>query len=169
MRASDHRREETVAALRERALDGCLTLDTFAHRVDAAYRAKTEEELAGLVSDLPASGGRLRALGTGLRQVVSGIGKRPVGGPPAVEIEVRLPPSADAVTVGRSQECDVVVGEQTVSRFHAELRHGDGDGWTVRDLGSLNGTWLNGARVREARVFRGDVLRLGGLRMELRL
>jgi pSer/pThr/pTyr-binding forkhead associated (FHA) protein len=39
----------------------------------------------------------------------------------------------------------------------------------VRDLGSLNGTWLNGARVREARVCRGDVLCLGALRMELRL
>jgi pSer/pThr/pTyr-binding forkhead associated (FHA) protein len=63
----------------------------------------------------------------------------------------------------------VVVGERSVSRFHAELRHDDHDDWTVRDLDSTNGTWLNGARVREARVFRGDVLRLGGLRMELRL
>jgi pSer/pThr/pTyr-binding forkhead associated (FHA) protein len=73
------------------------------------------------------------------------------------------------VTVGRSQDCDVVVGEETVSRFHAELRHRRGGGWTVRDLDSLNGTWLNGSRVREARVGRGDVLCLGGLRMELRL
>jgi pSer/pThr/pTyr-binding forkhead associated (FHA) protein len=73
------------------------------------------------------------------------------------------------VTVGRSRDCDVVVGEETVSRHHAELRHGDGDTWTVRDLDSTNGTWLNGARVREARVFGGDVLRLGGLRMDLRL
>jgi hypothetical protein len=169
MRSSDHRREETVAALRERALDGCMTLDTFAERVDAAYRAKSEEELAGLVSDLPRSDGRLRAFGAALREVVAGVGKRPVAPAPALEIEVRLPPTAEAVTVGRSRECDVVVGEETVSRFHAELRHGDGDAWTVRDLGSLNGTWLNGARVREARVFRGDVLRLGGLRMELRL
>jgi hypothetical protein len=169
MRASDHRREETVAALRERALDGCLTLDTFASRVDAAYRARTEEELAGLVADLPVAGGRLRAVRSALTRVVSGIGRRPVGEPPSVEIEVRLPTTADAVTVGRSRDCDVVVGEETVSRFHAELRHGDGDEWTVRDLGSLNGTWLNGARVREARVCRGDVLSLGGLRMELRL
>ena len=47
--------------LRERALDGCLTLDTFAHRVDAAYRAKTEEELDRIVEDLPVSGGRFSA------------------------------------------------------------------------------------------------------------
>jgi hypothetical protein len=170
MRASDHRREETVAVLRERALDGCMTLDTFAHRVDAAYRAKTEEELDRIVEDLPVSGGRLGALKAGLKRVVAGVGRRPVAAAPSLEIEVRLPPSADAVTVGRSQDCDVVVGESTVSRFHAELRHAAGDsGWTVRDLDSLNGTWLNGSRVREARVCRGDVLWLGGLRMELRL
>ena len=166
MRASDQRRERTVAALRERALDGCLTLDTFAHRVDQAYRAKTEEELAGLVADLPAAGNRVTAF---LRRILAGVGRRPVPGPPAVEIEVLLPNSADAVTLGRSRECDVVVGEETVSRFHAELRHDNSDQWTVRDLDSLNGTWLNGARVREARVCRGDVLCLGGLRMELRL
>jgi hypothetical protein len=167
MRASDERRERTVAALRERALDGCLTLDTFAYRVDRAYRAKTEEELDGLVSDLPVGGvSRVRGF---LARLFAGVGPRPLAGPPAVEIEVMLPASADAVTVGRSRECDVVVGEETVSRFHAELRHGDGDEWTVRDLDSLNGTWLNGARVREAQVFRGDVLFLGGLRMELRL
>jgi pSer/pThr/pTyr-binding forkhead associated (FHA) protein len=88
---------------------------------------------------------------------------------PALEIEVRLPRTVAAVVVGRGSDCDVVVGEETVSRHHAELRHDDGDTWTVRDLDSLNGTWLNGARVREARIGRGDVLCLGGLRMELRL
>jgi hypothetical protein len=169
MRASDHRRETTVAALRERALDGCLTLDTFAGRVGAAYQAKTVEELDELVADLPRPGGRLSRWRESARRAVGGIGRRPEPEPPALEIEVLLPPSADAVTVGRSRECDVVVGEETVSRFHAELRHGEGKNWVVRDLDSTNGTWLNGARVREARVGRGDVLWLGGLRMELRL
>jgi hypothetical protein len=167
VRASDHRREQTVAALRERALDGCLTLDTFAHRVEAAYRAKTEGELDGLVADLPVSR-TLTPLGR-VRDALSTLWRHPDPPEPALEIEVLLPRSLEAVTVGRSQECDVVVGEETVSRFHAELRHGDGDEWTVRDLDSTNGTWLNGSRVREARVSRGDVLRLGGLRLELRL
>jgi hypothetical protein len=163
-------REKTVAALRERALDGCLTLDTFAFRVGAAYRAKTEEELGDLVADLPPPPvGRMLAFRRAVRRAVAGIGRRPEPPPPALEIEVSIPRSTEAVTVGRSQDCDVVVGEETVSRFHAELRHGDGDEWTVRDLDSTNGTWLNGSRVREARVSRGDVLRLGGLRMELRL
>ncbi len=158
-----------MAALRERALDGCLTLDTFAERVDAAYRAKTREQLDDLVADLPTAGGRLRAFVRALRRSLSEIGRRPLPPDPALEIEVRLPRDCGAVTVGRSRDCDVVVGEETVSRVHAELRHGDGDEWTVRDLDSLNGTWLNGARVHEARLAGGDILRLGGLRMELRL
>jgi hypothetical protein len=159
----------TVAALRERALDGCLTLDTFAGRVDAAYRAKTVEELDEIVADLPQPGGWLRSLRSALSRALSGVGQRPEPQPPALEIEVRLPRTAGAVTVGRSRDCDVVVGEETVSRFHMELRHAEDDTWTVRDLDSTNGTWLNGDRVMEARVCRGDVLLLGGLRMELRL
>jgi hypothetical protein len=165
MRASDEGRERTVAVLRERALDGCLTLDTFAGRVDAAYRAKTIEELDALVADLPHDDGWR---GMARRLVSRVLGRPPPVGDPALEIEVRLPADAETVTVGRSHACDVVLGEQTVSRFHAELRHDDHE-WVVRDLDSTNGTWLNGSRVSEARVSRGDVLALGGLRVELRL
>jgi hypothetical protein len=166
MRVSDEGRERTVAVLRERALDGCLTLDTFAGRVDAAYRAKTVEELDALVADLPHEDGWRGAL----RRFVSRVAAREErSGPPALELDVRLPSDAASVTVGRSRDCDVVVGEETVSRFHAELRHMDDDAWLVRDLDSTNGTWLNGSRVHEARVCGGDVLWLGGLRMELRL
>jgi pSer/pThr/pTyr-binding forkhead associated (FHA) protein len=80
----------------------------------------------------------------------------------------RLVIAPGGAVVGRSRECDVVLGEETVSRFHAELRH-DADAWMIRDLDSTNGTWLNGARVDEARVLGGDELWLGGLRVELRL
>jgi hypothetical protein len=159
-------REQTIAVLRERALDGCMTLDTFAHRVGVAYRAKTENELAELVVDLPRPRARLRERVSG---ALAGLWRRPEPEPATPEIEILMPRSAEALTVGRSRDCDVVVGEETVSRFHAELRHGDGDEWTVRDLDSTNGTWLNGSRIREARIFRGDVLRLGGLRLDLRL
>jgi FHA domain-containing protein/uncharacterized protein DUF1707 len=168
MRASDDRRERTVAALRDRALDGCLTLDTFADRVDAAYHARTVEELDRLVEDLPHQPGRVATIGAALRRAFHSVAGPFESERPALQIEVRLPPEADSVTVGRSGLCDVVVGEGTVSRFHAELRHGDG-AWTVRDLDSTNGTWLNGMRVREAPVSGGDVLRLGGLRLDLRL
>ena len=166
MRVSDEGRERTVAVLRERALDGCLTLDTFAGRVDAAYRAKTAEELDALVADLPNDDGWRGAL---RRFVARRAAREERSGPPALELEVRLPATAESVVVGRSHACDVVVGEETVSRVHAELRHTDDDAWLVRDLDSTNGTWLNGSRVTVARVCGGDVLWLGGLRMELRL
>src|SRR3954471_9263031 len=151
MRVSDEGRERTVAVLRERALDGCLTLDTFAGRVDAAYRAKTVEELDALVAALPHDDGWRGVLGRFAARLAA---REERSGQPALELEVRLPANAETVTVGRSRECDVVVGEETVSRFHAELRHTD-DAWLVRDLDSTNGTWLNGSRVSVARVCGG--------------
>lgn len=168
MRASDDRRQWTVAALRDCALAGRLALDTFAGRVDAAYRARTVEELDRLLDDLPHPHRRLAAFGAALRRAFERMVARPGAERRAREVEVRLPRERGAVTVGRSGECDVVVEEGSVSLFHAELRHGDG-AWTVRDLDSTNGTWVNGRLVREARVRGGDVLRLGGLRLDLRL
>lgn len=53
-----------------------------------------------------------------------------------------------------------MLDDDTVSRRHAELRVRDGR-WMVRDLGSINGTWLNGRRVGDAEVRPGDELRLG--------
>src|SRR3954465_12343386 len=86
MRGAGEGREGAVAVLRERALDGCLTLDTFAGRVDAAYRAKTVEELDALVADLPHEDGWRGVL----RRIVS----RPAAreertGPPAPPPEGR--------------------------------------------------------------------------------
>src|SRR3954468_1988327 len=105
MRVSDEGRERTVAVLRERALDGCLTLDTFAGRVDAAYRAKTVEELDALVADLSHEAGGRAAL----RRLVARVTAREErSGPPALEVAVRLPSSAASVTVGPSHDCDVV-------------------------------------------------------------
>ena len=129
-----------MAELRAGALDGCLTLDAFAQRVEAAHAARYVEELDALVEDLRRA-----------------------------DIEVTACPSAPAVVVGRASECDIVVEESSVEPVHAELRHKSGR-WFVRDLGSAAGTWLNGRRVaREAPVAAGDVLRLGGLRLDLRL
>jgi DNA-binding NtrC family response regulator len=62
-----------------------------------------------------------------------------------------LPPpryrfEGDAVTIGRSSECDLVIADLELSRVHARLRR-EAEGWVLVDLGSRNGTWLNGARV----------------------
>src|SRR3712207_356963 len=52
-------------------------------------------------------------------------------------------------TLGRSRECDVVLDDANVSRKHAEIRPGP-QGWTIADLGSTNGTRVNGREVRGA-------------------
>ena len=67
---------------------------------------------------------------------------------------------------GRSSGCQLVFADDTVSRRHAELRLHDGR-WMLRDLGSSNGTWVNGRRVMEAEVAPGDELQLGGCALRL--
>src|SRR5262249_3007741 len=56
--------------------------------------------------------------------------------------------------IGRSYECDLVVLAGSVSRDHAELRCTD-TGWIVRDLGSRNGTFVDGVRIRHAMALPG--------------
>jgi hypothetical protein len=70
------------------------------------------------------------------------------------------------VTAGRGTGCDLVVRDTTVSREHAAfvLR---GDGWWVLDLGSTNGTRVNGLRAAEHPVVPGDRIELGDVVVEL--
>jgi pSer/pThr/pTyr-binding forkhead associated (FHA) protein len=69
--------------------------------------------------------------------------------------------SAQTVTVGRAVECDVVIASKDVSREHARI-HLDGRRWFVEDLGSTNGTFLNGERVIGSMNMRdGDSLKVG--------
>ncbi len=65
-----------------------------------------------------------------------------------------------SVVVGRDAGCDVVLEDAGVSRRHARLDPGDG-GWHVTDLGSANGTWVNGARLDEAFLLGGERIRFG--------
>jgi pSer/pThr/pTyr-binding forkhead associated (FHA) protein len=58
--------------------------------------------------------------------------------------------ASGGAVVGRSRECDVVLGDSNVSRRHAEIRPGAGGQWTVADLGSTNGVQVNGRRITGA-------------------
>ena len=64
-------------------------------------------------------------------------------------------------TLGRSRQCDVVLSDPNVSRQHAEIRPRGGS-WVVTDLGSTNGTVLNGHRITRPEVVKqGDEIELG--------
>ncbi len=67
----------------------------------------------------------------------------------------------DAISIGRMPECDVAVSDPNVSRRHAEVRR-QGNDFIVVDLGSTNGTRVNGAGVRERRLADGDEITVGG-------
>ena len=75
--------------------------------------------------------------------------------------ELTLQPGK-AWTIGRDPGCDVEVADPRVSRRHAVLEAST-DGWVLRDAGSSNGTFLDGARLTEAPVGSGLRIRLGGV------
>jgi hypothetical protein len=66
----------------------------------------------------------------------------------------------DPVTIGRMPECEVVLNDQNVSRRHAEVRRQGGE-FLVVDLGSTNGTKVNGSGVKEKRLVDGDEIKVG--------
>ena len=70
----------------------------------------------------------------------------------------------DLSTVGRHPESDIFLDDITVSRRHVEFRRQDG-AFRVHDVGSLNGTYVNGDRVDDAELQNGDEVRIGKFRL----
>ena len=79
-------------------------------------------------------------------------------------VERRLP--AGTTVAGRGSTCDLVLNDHSVSRKHARFTV-DGATCTVTDLGSRNGTFVNGEQVEEARLSDGDRLVLGQLQIKV--
>ncbi len=71
-----------------------------------------------------------------------------------------FPLSRPVTVIGRSAPADIVVDDDSVSRRHVEIRK-TGDGYTVRDLGSANGVFINSDAISEAPLANGDEVRLG--------
>lgn len=167
-RLSDAERDRVLGLLREGAAQGKLSHDTFMRRMELALAARRSDELAVLTADLE-TGGRWskRLFGA-------------VGGMSAFTVRLRkawqferlpkllLPATGPgALRIGRDPGNGLRLNHETVSRMHAELsRHGAV--WILRDLGSTNGTCVNGQRVTgTVVVHEGDQVSFG--RMNFRL
>jgi hypothetical protein len=168
VRASDEDRERTIRALRERSVEGRLSFDTFIRRIDRALRARSRGELAALVDDLPPQGRLARRLTDAIFAVSAFTVRLEAAWREPRLPRLRLPPvDHPRFTIGRAGACNLVLHHPTVSRLHAELRP-DGDQWLLTDLGSRNGTRLNGWRIDgPAAVRPGDRVSFGDLRFRL--
>ncbi|MGH9075564.1 MAG: FHA domain-containing protein, partial [Acidimicrobiales bacterium] len=72
----------------------------------------------------------------------------------------RLPIGDDPVVLGRLPSCNVVIEDPNASRRHAEIRRQD-DAVVLVDLGSTNGTRVNGASVSRHQLVDGDTVTIG--------
>lgn len=163
-RVSDADRERVVDVLRLRCAEGYLSLDTLSGRVEAAYRAKTSAQLEAVILDLPRRmRAQVRGSWTSAASSVTrwlGCAPEPRAGLLEVSSEESGAGGVGRFVVGRSWDCDVRLADPSVSRRHAELRHGAA-GWSIEDLASLNGVLVNGRRIWRAAVESGDHLTLG--------
>ena len=190
LRASDAERDHAVGELRNEFVEGRLSHETFMYRMQTALDARHRGQLAGLFTDLPprrAGAGKLMARIRALLRT-----EQPAGplyeqapprippplhawpGPPAplanpapplaTPAPLAFPPGSGVrFTIGRTRDCDLCLTDLSVSRMHALLIRRE-DGWVLSDLGSHNGTRLNGWLVREAvRVRAGDRVEFGSM------
>ena len=87
---------------------------------------------------------------------------------------ILIDPLGEAVSLtlpailGRAADCSVVIADRRASRRHAEVCRQE-EGFSLRDLGSTNGTWLNGHRLSVPALLRdGDVIEIGSARFTFR-
>jgi pSer/pThr/pTyr-binding forkhead associated (FHA) protein len=86
----------------------------------------------------------------------------PLDGSPTIEI------TKDLTLVGRKEECDLCLDHKSVSKMHCLIVKTDGL-LLLRDLGSTNGTRVNGQRVRRAALLPNDQLSIAGYKFRIHL
>jgi pSer/pThr/pTyr-binding forkhead associated (FHA) protein len=98
------------------------------------------------------------------------MGEVPVGGGPVLVVKKgpdageRFALATDVVSVGRDPGSDIFLNDITVSRRHARIERATG-GFTLVDVGSLNGTYVNGERVDRRLLVSEDEIQIGKFRL----
>ncbi|WP_326596060.1 DUF1707 and FHA domain-containing protein [Streptomyces sp. NBC_01803] len=171
-RISDADRERALDVLREGVVEGRVSQETFLHRVEVIMSARVPDELVAVLHDLPARqpppapragwfvGSLTRLAAFRQRARMAWRAERLP--------QLLLPaPAQEALSIGRAPGCGLRLSHAGVSRHHATLR-GTGTGWLLTDLGSANGTWVNGHRVAgTVPVGPGDQVRFGAVSFRL--
>jgi FHA domain/Domain of unknown function (DUF1707) len=163
LRASDAERDHAVDELRREFVEGRLSHETFMFRMQSALGARNRAQLAGLFTDLPPRRARPRELLARLRAAFRYRDRDAAGDEGSVvPSPLFFPPGGGtSFTIGRTHDCDLRIENMSVSRLHAQLNR-DEDGWLLNDLGSHNGTRVNGWLVREPVPVRpGDLVQFG--------
>jgi pSer/pThr/pTyr-binding forkhead associated (FHA) protein len=70
--------------------------------------------------------------------------------------------------IGRSSGNDIVIASHMLSRSHTRILF-VGDHWMLQDLGTTNGTYVNGAQVTSCRILDGDLIRLGDAELRFKI
>lgn len=162
-RLTDAERDRALKVLREGAAQGRLSHDTFIRRMELALAARQADELAVLTADLPQEG-RWSRIVYGTVGSVSGFTvklRRAWQSERLPKLLLPAPLDGAPLRIGRDQLNGLRLNHETVSRYHAELTFQAGL-WVLRDLGSTNGTSVNGRRVIGSAVVRdGDHVSFG--------
>lgn len=117
-----------------------------------------DHTIAFKVSDLNLSDGNDEGLGHAVEELTPGDAMLHVSRGPNVGARYLL--DTDSTRVGRHPDNEVFLDDVTVSRRHAEFVRENGK-FSIVDVGSLNGTYLNGNRVERETLTRGDEIQIG--------
>lgn len=137
--------------------------DALSRELAETAREHAREEGYGLLGPVEVELLEDSELRAGVFIVEAEVTEGPGGGLPAVIVMPngrRINVEDAPVVIGRLAECDVVIDDPNVSRRHAEIRREDGQ-VVVKDLGSTNGTLVNGSPTLERRLADGDRITVG--------
>jgi hypothetical protein len=170
--ASGRSRQRLAGILSSAFAEGLLSEQTHSHRLGLLFGPQLIDQQR-LVGDLTLRTGRPRpaavardawaALVASVRAAVPR-GRSSPSPPPLLLALDRA--AGERLLVGRHPACDVVLGDPSVSRRHAQLTFRDG-AWVLQDLASTNGTAVNGARVGRTAQHAGDIVTLGGQSIQI--
>jgi hypothetical protein len=137
--------------------------DALVRELSEAVREHARDEGYHFVGPVQVTLGPDPSLGQGeflvAGEIVEGAGGHAAGSL-ALPDGTRVVLGGEPVTIGRQAECDIVLDDTNVSRRHAEVRR-QGEDYVLIDLGSTNGSKVNGARVKVHPLADGDEIALG--------